>query len=198
MKNVFIALAVLCFANTIHATGRVGPYIYEYSGDPTAVSTSIIDPIPGSIIIDNSTTHRAIKLSAKGSNATFAGQNFIVSGTLSLGGTTGAVTAIATLPGNGGSYIFTSAQIICTTGTNVTAAPSVQIVSGTGNTALSGTGTVLTGTASSTYTVLTPQAAATIVTTGTGGVTLSAKIATTGTSSGTFTGKAFIHGYWLP
>jgi hypothetical protein len=196
MKPAIRSLFALLAITATSLAGNVSPYTYTYSGDPTGVSTNIIDPPAGSIVIDGSNSHRAVKLSAKGSNATYAPQEIIVGGTFAMSGTTGQTTTVANLPANGGSFAIIGTTIVCTAGTNCTAAPVVVIQSGTA-TVLSAT-TSLTGTATNTITTVTPIAGAPIVVTGTAAAPLQVKISTTGTSAGTFTGRAFIRGFWLP
>ena len=71
MKTILSLFTTLAIAFTAQA-GWQAPYIYTYTGDPTNVSTSIINPVTGSTVIDPVTGNQYIKAGAKGSNASYA------------------------------------------------------------------------------------------------------------------------------
>jgi hypothetical protein len=114
---------------------------------------------------------------------------------LSGGAVASGTSTICVLPPNGGSYVFTAADVLCLGGT-LTAAPSVAIQSG-GATVLSGT-VALTGTTPNSISHIAAAASPLpVVVTGTNAAPIQLKVTSNGTATSPFTVKVFVKGYWL-
>jgi len=118
---------------------------------------------------------------------------FFESGTLSVTGTAGSVLPVATLS-VGKTFVFQKVEVVCLSATSVTAAPVVQVKSG--SIALTGT-TLLSGSTANTFTPVSASSPETLVVTGTGTAPLSLVIATSGTASA-LNVRAVVHGFYLP
>ena len=131
MKTILSLFTTLAIAFTAQA-GWQAPYIYTYTGDPTNVSTSIINPVTGSTVIDPVTGNQYIKAGAKGSNASYATfEQIYIGPQINLQATTAATSTLtlAAAPTAGdtitvGSQVYNYVSAISGTTTN-------QIVIGT-------------------------------------------------------------------
>ena len=143
MKNlsflILVSIAAI-FTCTTHAEpGRQGPYVYTYGGDPSNVSTKIINPDLGSFVIDPNTGNRYLKASAKGNNSAYGTSEIIMSGSqINLQANTAATdtltfvaapTAGETITVGTTSYTFVAAN------TGTAAGYNQIVISGTATTA---------------------------------------------------------------
>lgn len=81
--------------------GNISPLIYVYNGDPTGVSTSIIDVPKGSLVLDTATPAVWQKTSAQGSNA---GYEQIIIGA-------GGITIKVTVANQAARFALTTANV---------------------------------------------------------------------------------------
>lgn len=180
-------------ANTVNAITTGGTSSQYYVGGTNASASAAAGA--GSTIV---ATAVASGTAGNGVAATgsFASQaNGWGGATLTGGAVASGTDTIYTLPANGGSYVFTAADVVCLGGT-LSAAPSVAIQSGSA-TLLSGT-VSLTGTTANSLTHITSVTSPLpLVVTGTNATPIQLKITTSGTATSPFTGKVFIKGYWL-
>lgn len=141
MKNLIAAfLLALCFIPEANAftNGQQGPFIWTYHGDPTNVSTSIINPYTGAIVINPDTAQRFGKITAAGNSSGYFENEWIVSGSNVL--VSGSLTATGTLTINANP----TAGDTITTGTIVYT--FVPAITGTNNQIAIGANTATTGT----------------------------------------------------
>lgn len=69
--RILTLLAIAACAATVQA-GKITEYLYTHPTTPVSAAVSSIDPPPGAVVIDTSTGTHYRKISAVGSNATYA------------------------------------------------------------------------------------------------------------------------------
>lgn len=180
--------------NTINAIATGGTSNPNYYTSGSNTSATAVAGTGNSIAVTALSSGTAGNgVAATGSFA--SSYNTWAAATLTGGAVASGTDTIFTLPANGGSYVFTGADIVCLGGT-LTAVPSVAIQSGS-TTVLSGT-VSLTGTTANNITHITAATSPLpVVVSGTGAAPIQLKITSSGTATSPFMGKVFIKGYWL-
>lgn len=161
MKLLTLALVFVASISVAHAGSTGNPYVYTFDGDPTSVSTSIIDPPKGALIYNTVGDVWLKKSSVRGSNAgydpllsgtstqTLVNKTFTapvitspaISGVSTLSGTATVSAAVTISPS--GALILTGTATPAAAGLVLVTATTMKvyftgstgiIISGTGNT----------------------------------------------------------------